>query len=41
MSFYHEVQLQEIMGGNFVIVNEDLLMNLNTSCIPLWKEASL
>ena len=24
MSFYHEVQLQEIMGGNFVIVNEDL-----------------
>ena len=24
MSFYREVQLQEIMGGDFVVVNEDL-----------------
>ena len=32
MSFYGDVQQQEILGGDFVVVHEDLSENLNTKC---------
>lgn len=43
MSFYGDVQLQEILGGDVVVVNEACtrnLTNLNTKCIHMWIEAS-
>ena len=39
MSFYGDVQKLEILGGDFVVVNEDLSENLNTKCIHMWIEA--